>query len=464
MNGRLIALYHLLPPRARSTVASLRGWYLNRWRFSKRTLRLIDEALARDHWTPAQWNAWRAEQLGRILHRAATQVSYYREHWAARRRNGDRSSWELLEHWPVLEKSSVRATPRAFLADDCDTRFLFRELTSGTTGTPLEIWRSRTTLERLYALATARTRVWDGISHGSRWARLGGQLVTPVQQRQPPFWVWNAAMRQLYMSSYHLSPALIPHYLDALARYRITYVAGYPSSIHALAQQVLRLGRRDLQLAAVYTNAERLYPDQRKAIAAAFQCPVRQTYGMAETVAAGSECAAGQLHQWPEAGIIEQQDGEFICTGLLNADMILVRYRLGDRGRMEQTRATPCECGRTLPAFGAIEGRSGDVLVTRDGRAAPAIDVIFDGLGTIREAQVIQESLDLVRVRVAPAPGFTESHAHTITLGLRDRLGDIQVVVDQVDAVPRTSSGKLRAVVCNLSMAERLAASKDLVL
>jgi phenylacetate-CoA ligase len=464
MNGRLIALYHLLPPRARSTVASLRGWYLNRWRFSKRTLRLIDEALERDHWTPAQWDAWRTERLAQVLHRAATQVSYYREQWAARRRNGDRSSWELLENWPILEKASVRATPRAFLADDCDTRFMFRELTSGTTGTPLEIWRSRATLGAIYALATARTRVWDGISHGSRWARLGGQLVTPVQQRQPPFWVWNAAMRQLYMSSYHLSPALIPHYLDALARYRITYIAGYPSSIHALAQQALRLGRRDLQMAAVYTNAERLYPDQRKAIAAAFQCPVRETYGMAETVAAGSECAAGRLHQWPEAGMIEQQNGEFICTSLLNTDMILVRYRLGDRGRVEQTRATPCECGRTLPVFGAIEGRSGDVFLTRDGRAAPAIDVVFDGLGTIREAQVIQERLDLVRVRVAPAPGFTESHAHSITLGLRDRLGDVQVVVDQVDAVPRTSNGKLRAVVCNLSMEERLTASKDLLL
>jgi phenylacetate-CoA ligase len=266
------------------------------------------------------------------------------------------------------------------------------------------------------------------------------------------------------MSSYHLSPALMPHYLDALARYRITYLAGYPSAIHALAQQALRQGRRDLPMAAVYTNAERLYPDQRKAITAAFQCPVRETYGMAETVAAASECSAGRLHQWPEAGIIEPQaNGEFICTGLLNLDMILVRYRLGDRGRVEQPRATPCECGRTLPSYRAIDGRSGDVLITRDGRAAPAIDVIFDGLGTIREAQVIQERLDLVRVRVAPAPGFTDTHAHTITLGLRDRLGDVQVVVDQVDAVPRTSNGKLRAVVCNLTMEERLAASQELV-
>jgi len=37
---------------------------------------------------------------------------------------------------------------------------------------------------------------------GSRWAILGGQVVVPVAQRHQPFWVWNAALNQLYMSSY----------------------------------------------------------------------------------------------------------------------------------------------------------------------------------------------------------------------------------------------------------------------
>ena len=34
---------------------------------------------------------------------------------------------------------------------------------------------------------------------------LGGQLVAPVTQTKPPFWVWNAGLNQLYLSSYHLS-------------------------------------------------------------------------------------------------------------------------------------------------------------------------------------------------------------------------------------------------------------------
>src|SRR5687768_14367692 len=149
MNSQLLAMYHCLPAPTRSVVASLRGWYLNRWRLSADSARLVDEALDRDRWSAARWQAWRAERLAFILHRAATRVPYYRDYWAARRRHGDGASWDQLENWPLLEKERVRATPRAFLADDCQPRKMFVERTSGTTGTPLEIWRSHATVEQL---------------------------------------------------------------------------------------------------------------------------------------------------------------------------------------------------------------------------------------------------------------------------------------------------------------------------
>ena len=355
MRSPLVALYHCLPAPARSAAATMRGWYLNRWRRGAEVTQLRDEARERDTWNAVQWKAWREERLAYVLHRAATRVPYYRARWEARRARGDHAAWDRIENWPLLEKEAVRAHPRAFLADDCQPRRMAKEQTSGTMGTPLQIWRSRSTVATLYAIASARTRGWDGIDPAARWARVGGQPVTPVRQRRPPFWVWNAAMRQLYLSSYHLVPDLIPHYLDALVRYRIEYMSGYPSAIFALAQQAIRLGRTDLRMAAVYTNAEPLYDAQRRTIAKAFGGPVRQTYGMVETVAAASECAHGRLHLWPEAGHVEvRPDGELICTGLLNPDMPLVRYRIGDRGRFapEDER---CPCNRSLPVLAAIE-------------------------------------------------------------------------------------------------------------
>jgi phenylacetate-CoA ligase len=459
MNARWLALYHCLPAAARSSATTLRGWYLNRWRYGKETAQLKEEVLERDRWSAAQWDTWRAERIAYVLHRAATRVPFYSELWQRRRANGDRASWELLENWPLLEKDEVRANPAAFLADDCDPRRMFHEQTSGTTGKPLDIWRTRQTVSTVQAIADVRTCGWDDIPDDARWARLGGQLVVPVRERRPPFWVWNAAMRQLYLSSFHLAPDLIPHYLDALARYRITYIASYPSSIYAIAQEALRLGRRDIKLRAVYTNAEPVLPVHRETITAAFQCPVRETYGMAETVAGGSQCTADRLHQWPEFGHVEvREDGELICTGLLNADMLLIRYRVGDRGQQAPPpSAGACSCGRELPLMGSVDGRTNDMLLTPDGRQVFWLNPVFYGL-PVRQSQITQERLDFVRVRVAPTDGFSHDTEQEIVQRLRARMGEISVVIDRVDEVPRTSNGKLRAVICLLSAAERAAA------
>src|SRR6202040_3103570 len=100
-------------------------------------------------------------------------------------------------------------------------------------------------------------------------------------------------------------------------------------------------------------------------------------YGMAEIVAAASECESGSLHQWPEVGRIEvlhdDSDeraegggGRLSCTGLLNADMPLVRYAIGDRGALVASDPV-CRCGRALARLAAIDGRSDDVILTPDG-------------------------------------------------------------------------------------------------
>ncbi|MBZ5606288.1 MAG: hypothetical protein LAO79_28690 [Acidobacteriia bacterium] len=452
MNRILLKMFHALPSPARNTVATLRGLHLRRWRYGADSDRLTAEALERDSWSPAQWRAWQQDRLARMLHHAATQVPYYRAQWESRRRCGDRASWELLENWPILSKEPLRENPRAFVADGEDPRRLFHEHTSGTTGKSLDLWRRRDSLQAWYALCEARMRRWYGVSRNDRWGIFGGQLVTPRRQTQPPFWVWNAALRQLYMSSYHLSPEMAQSYLRAIRRYQLTYLVGYSSSLYALACAAKTSGTK-LDLKVIVTNAEPLLPWQRAEIEAAFECPVRETYGLAEYVAAASECEHGTLHVWPEAGYIEISGGEIVGTGLLNPEMPLIRFATGDRGSLIENSV--CPCGRDLPVLAAIEGRIDDLLHTPDGRTVGRLDPVFKTALPVVEAQIIQERISVLRVRYVPAAGFDERAARSIRERIRDRMGPVEIILEPVERIERGANGKFRAVICRIPAEER---------
>lgn len=458
MTQILRRIYQHLPASSRSAAATMRGVYLRSWRYGPDTERLVEAAREREHWSARQWKEWQEQRLAYVLHRAATKVPYYREQWAERRRKGDRASWQYPENWPILEKQALRENMTAFVAEDCDREKMFLDQTSGTTGTPLKLWQRRETVRAWYALFEARARRWHGVTWRDRWAILGGQPVISLGRSRPPFWVWNAAMNQLYISTFHLKPEFIPYTLDALRQYGITHVIGYTAALNVLAEHMERLGRRDLNMRVVVTNAEPVYDYQRSRIARAFQCPVRETYGMAEIVAAASECEHGTLHLWPEAGWLEILEngrpvppgtaGDLICTSLFNIDMPLIRYAVGDRMRLP-AEAAQCGCGRTLPAAAAVEGRRNDALLARDGRKIFWLNPTFYGL-PVREAQIVQESRERVKVFYVPSPEFTADSARTVIERLCSEMGEIEVTLNPVDEIPREANGKFRAVVCKV--------------
>jgi phenylacetate-CoA ligase len=423
------------------------------------------EALERETWSLDRWKAWQEEQLAYVLHRAATQVPYYREQWSKRRANGDRSLWEYLENWPILQQDALRENPKAFLVEGVRPTSLFELHTSGTTGKPLKLWRGRRTNTRWYALNEARLKWWNGIVQSDRWAILGGQLVTPFRQERPPFWVWNAGIRQLYMSSYHLAPQNAPAYCEAMNKYNVQYLIGYASSLHSLAMVVLEKGIKVSNLKVAISNAEPLFEHQRSVIEMAFGCPVRDTYGMAEIVAAASECSKGKMHLWPDVGAMEivnweedrptenGESGRLVCTGLINAEMPLIRYEIGDSGALAP-ESVRCACGRNLPILKNIEGRQDDMILTPDGRRIGRFDPVFKADLAIREAQIIQEDFDTIRVKLVPAPGYKKEDGLRIAQRLRDRVGNLNVIQELVGKIPRNANGKFKAVVSHISVVE----------
>lgn len=453
----LTGIYHRLPYAARVLAASARGWQLRNCRYGPATEGLVEAALERDHWPRSRLLAWQRESLEELLDRAAHMVPHYRLKLSVLAIDGVQD----LAKWPVLGRVEVRRHPRELLVDGARRQSMFAIHTSGSTSTPLALWINRRDLQRWYALVEARWRRWFGVSRTDRWAIIGGQLVAVPQRRTPPFWVWNAGLRQLYLSAYHISRETAAAYLEAMRRHRVSYLLGYPSAVHEISRAVLRSRLPVPELAVVVTNAEPLLQYQREEIEAAFACPVRETYGMAEMVSAAGECEHGAMHVWPEAGVVEVLDdndlplpsgceGRLVCTGLINTDMPLVRYDVGDRG-VFATDGGACPCGRTLPVLSKIEGRSDDLIVTPDGRRVGRLDTAFKVDLPILAAQVIQVDPSSLVVKVVPDDGFGAESEAELTKRLRDRVGQMSITFEPVPSIPLGPNGKFRAVVSRMS-------------
>jgi phenylacetate-CoA ligase len=457
-----LSIYHRLPYPLRVAAASIWGYYLRSWRYGSETERLVAETLERETWNAEKWKNWQEEKLAFILHRAATQVPYYRTYWQERRKKGDRSSWEQLSNWPILDKDTLRLQPSAFVAEDCNINKMYAEHTSGTTGTPLHIWFNRSTLIEWYAIFEARIRRWYGVSYKVPWGIFGGQVVAPITQKEPPYWVRNLSLNQIYFSVLHIAPWTFQAYIEEIKNSRLTHLIIYTNSLYSIACEVpSSLQPIKSELKVIFTNAEPLFDFQRKKLEEVFGCPVKETYGLAEMVCAASECEHGNMHWWPEAGVPEivndegepgkpGETGRLIATGLLNPDMPLIRYDTKDLAT-QPAQDGRCECGRSLPLAGKFIGRFDDIIITSDGRKLTQLDTIFDPHLPLKEAQIVQTALDEFVIRVVPDNGWTKKDADYLVTELQKRVGKISVQVKEEKQIERTWAGKFRIIVSRLN-------------
>jgi phenylacetate-CoA ligase len=167
-----------------------------------------------------------------------------------------------------------------------------------------------------------------------------------------------------------------------------------------------------------------------------------------------TQCEHGSYHVNPEFGVLELlrgdqpvgpgEYGEIVATGFVNQVMPIIRYATGD---LAMWKEGSCPCGRSFPMLERIEGRRDDVIVTPEGRRIGRLDPIFKAVSSIFEAQIVQESPDLVRVYVVGSE-FNERERLELGRELQKRLGpSMRIDIVQTERIARTKSGKFRSVV-----------------
>jgi phenylacetate-CoA ligase len=362
-------------------------------------------------------------------------------------------AYALLSCFPLLEKQVIRESPGELVDPRTPTRRRVIISTSGSTGTPLRITSTVRARRLNYAFFDEYLGSL-GIGTGARKATIGARMIVPGEQTSPPFWVQSLVQPALYLSSYHVSERNLPHYIMALKRFQPEFIDCFPSAGSLIAQHLQRTGDKIEGLKAVLTSSETLTDTYRQNLEQGFGCPVYDQYGCAEMAVFAGQCRNGRYHVRPDYGVLEiladgkpaavGEEGELICTGLVNPAMPLIRYRIGDQAVWS---GVSCTCGLNTPILEGILGRRDDAVVTPDGRRISRLGHTFHGVPVL-ESQIVQDEVGHVTICVVPAQGFRKEHEAAMLTAIRTRLGEaLSVEVKRVSQIGRGPGGKLRTVV-----------------
>ncbi len=214
----------------------------------------------------AEREAFTQERLARIL---AT---------ASRTEYGLRFDEGSLARWPLLSSAMIRGEEFRYVRGTGAVRIPAR--TSGTTGTPLELRRS-------WSSVVAEQAMLDGVlaeaGVDARHDRIAVLRGDPV----PGSWRLDEGGRRLVLSANRLDLATVAAMVEKLRAFAPRCLWAFPSSLHALCG-LMRL--RDLHLAipVALTSSEVLSEDTVRLAETTLSCRVIDYYGQAERVAFAS--------------------------------------------------------------------------------------------------------------------------------------------------------------------------------
>jgi len=362
---------------------------------------------------------------------------------------------------PILQKEEIRNNLKTLISTTYNKRNLWWTYTSGSTGKPLKYCVSRESIRIRYAIHDNYFELYS-LPWGAPRARLSGILTTPINNEEPPFWVFNRVFNQLQMSAYHISSKTAVYYINKLIEFKPVAIIGYPHSIYLLASFMLENSIRLDCVKVIFTDSENLIDAHKQVIENAFNVKCKDAYGLGEITGGAFLCENDQYIEMYPTCLIEVVDekgnpsnpgepGRIIITDLVNYASPFIRYETGDIGVL----STGCNCKwHNIKHIREIVGRVDDMILTTKGRWVGRLShVTKPGIG-ILESQIVQKQINEIEILIVPALDFQAESMTNVLKTAKDYLGsDMNVTWRIVKEIPPDAkSHKIKHVVRNPSI------------
>jgi phenylacetate-CoA ligase len=395
----------------------------------------------------AQLRDMQAGDLAAILRHARERVPFYRERDRDAPVSGD--PYALIERLPILRKDDVVRHRDDLLDEQADRSTVRIAHTGGSTGRPLAYYYDSHKHELMRA-GMMRSYMLSGWRPGERILNFWGAR-QDVKPRGLQKWLRDYLSAERTLGACEYAEADLARWVETIRGYRPVLLQGYASILAELARFV---SDRNLRLPSgmkgVYSTAEVLHGWQRELMESAFDCKVFNQYGSREIPNIACECRHGNLHVFTDMVYLEseREDGEdrLLVTSLTNRVMPMLRYDIGDAGRL---KAGDCPCGSPFPLLEMEVCRSNDLIRTRAGKVVyPSYFIhLLDGLDGIRQYRFVQTDHDRMTLELVAAQPLAADTAAALAARIREDVDpDMDLTIRCVGTIPRTRSGKHRFV------------------
>ena len=377
-------------------------------------------------------------KLRELIHYCYHHVPYYRKLFKKLKLTpASIGAIEDLKKLPILTKEDIISHHNDFFADNAPKSELIPRFTSGTTGSSLKIYTTENEKNIEYLIWPKETERLK-LAHSGRIVVIGmfwGDCI----------WKWDKYSNHLNINPSFMTEEYFPLIIHEVKKLKALVIYSRPSDLASLARYCIK-SNEALTFKIAFSFGEHLLPHYRKSIRKIFSCDVFDTYSQEEGAVRAMECSNHQgMHLEPRYGITEITDnGKIIGTPLFKRAFPLLRYDTGDTGKISVEK---CSCGMTSPRITSLQGREGDVLITKEGRLFHTFG-IFNLMnlpqGLIEECQFSQKSKGEVLVSLVLCDRRFKKKVIRLIKGNLNR--HFFLKFSFLNAIPREKSGKLRLI------------------
>lgn len=310
---------------------------------------------------------------------------------------------------PIVEKNMVVSSGVSALAPWAIPQMLQDKLisarTSGSTGKYMEIYWNESDYKRsMLPLWYYRSKYY-GICPDDKLCFF--YTIHQVGEDEEEYF-YNK--NSLGFSKSNLSMERLMEIYKKIEEYRPKWLMLQPSMAVLLCECMDKYGLDMIDtIEYIEFSGEILTDSVREMTAGHFNCKTANQYGANEFNSIAYECPWGHMHILKSNVYVEEdgkeEDNELIVTTLSNRAMPLIRYRIGDKGKIR--RNIKCPCGNEGNILELNSGRANDFIQCENGgkkspyglvRAVEAVNYMLEGV--IKQFQIEQTDIGVFIVRL----------------------------------------------------------------